>query len=187
MTVTLLRSYSADLELRGGDGRTLVGLAAPFNAPADIFEHGQRFTETIAPGAFSRTIAQRGGKVPLHAVHDVTRKLPLGPVHKMTETGDGLRIEARISKTQAGDEVLELIRDGALSGLSIGFSPVREQWSKDGKNRTLQEIALREISVVDAPAYREAQIAALRSALPAPSGPTIHFYERSLWLARQEH
>lgn len=110
----LSRSYAADLELRGGDGRTLVGLAAPFNAPAEIFEAGHRFSETIAPGAFARTIQQRSGKVPLFAVHDTTRKLPLGPVRSMVEAVDGLRIEARISKTQAGDEVLELIQDGAL-------------------------------------------------------------------------
>lgn len=155
----LSRSYAGDIELRGGDGRTLTGLAAPFNAPADIYEGGHQFSESIAAGAFARTITQRGGRVALHAVHDTSRKLPLGRTESMVEAADGLRIEARISKTQAGDEVLELIKDGALSGLSIGFSPVREQWSKDGKTRTLQEIALREISVVDQPAYASAQIA----------------------------
>ena len=64
----------------------------------------------------------------------------------MTEEPDGLRIEARISKTQAGDEVLELVRDGALGGLSIGFSPIAQQWSTDRQQRTHREVALHEIS-----------------------------------------
>lgn len=179
MKPTLIRSYGADVELRGGDGRTLIGLAAPFNKPASIYENGHRFSESIAPGAFARTIAQRGAKVPLHAMHE-SRRLPLGPVQSLREEANGLTIEARISRTTAGDEVLELIKDGALGGLSIGFSPVREEWTRDNKNRVLQEVALHEISVVSAPAYQEAQIAAVRSEPPAPTGPSLDFYLRRL-------
>lgn len=186
MKPTLIRAYDVgDVELRGGDGRTLIGLAAPFNKPASIYENGHRFAETIVPGAFARTIAQRGTKVPLHAQHE-SRKLPLGPVQTLREEANGLMIEARISKTRQGDEVLELIRDGALGGLSIGFSPVREEWTRDNRNRVLQEVALHEISVVSAPAYQEAQIAAVRSEPPAPTGPSLDFYLRRLRLAQAQ-
>ena len=53
-----------------------------------------------------------------------SRKLPLGPVRSLAESDDGLRMEAYVSKTTAGDEVLELVHDGALGGLSIGLSPI---------------------------------------------------------------
>src|SRR4051794_19478665 len=186
MNPSILRSCFDDLELRSaGDGRTLVGLAAPFSKWNKIRDHAGEYEEMILPGAFKRTIAQRGTKVPLHALHE-SRKLPLGPVTRMIEETDGLRIEARISKTQAGDEVLELVRDGALGGLSIGFSPIDEAWSPDRSRRTHREVALNEISVVQEPAYAEALIGGLRSVgAVAPTGPSLDFYDRELWLAKE--
>ena len=187
MNPWIIRSaFDADLEVRsGGDGRTIFGLAAPIGKWNPIRDHAGTYDEMIARGAFARTISQRGTKIPLHAQHE-SRKLPLGPVRSLTESDDGLRMEAYVSKTVAGDEVLELVRDGALGGLSIGFSPVREAWSKDGKRRTHHEVALHEVSLVTVPAYREALVTGVRSALPAPAGPTIHFFERSLWLLSQQ-
>jgi phage head maturation protease len=38
------------------DGKSIGGLAAPFNKPADI---GGEFTETIRRGAFSRTLKEQ--------------------------------------------------------------------------------------------------------------------------------
>src|SRR4051794_5918365 len=96
----LTRAFVADLEVRG-DGRTIYGLAAPFNTPADIFEMGMRFTETIAPGAFARTIAERGSKVKLLALHD-TQTLPIGRATKLVEDTRGLVGEFRVSNTVAG-------------------------------------------------------------------------------------
>ncbi len=181
----IIRSGSdAGLEIRStGDGRTIVGIAAPLGKWNAIRDHAGEYDEMFARGAFARTITQRAGKIPLHAQHE-SRKLPLGPVRSLAESDDGLRMEAYVSKTTAGDEVLELVRDGALGGLSIGFSPIREEWSTDRSKRTHHEVALHEISLVTTPAYKEALVAGLRSAVP--SGPSLDFYDRELWLA-QEH
>ena len=55
-TETLHRSF-ADVELRAaGDGRTLVGLAVPFDQPTNV----GGYTESFTRGAFARTIAERG-------------------------------------------------------------------------------------------------------------------------------
>src|SRR4051812_18531832 len=106
MNPWIIRSaFGADLEVRsGGDGRTIVGLAAPFDKWNPIRDNAGTYDELIDRGAFTRTIAQRGTKVPLHAMHE-SRKLPLGPVRSLTESEDGLRMEAYVSKTVAGDEV----------------------------------------------------------------------------------
>ena len=40
--------------------------------------------------------------------------------------------EARVSKTAAGDEVLELVRDGALDSFSVCFQPITDRIAKDG-------------------------------------------------------
>jgi hypothetical protein len=183
MKPTLFRSYGVtDVELRGGDGRTIFGLAAPFNKPARIHEHGRTFDETILPGAFARTIAARARKVPLFAQHQSTR-LPLGPVQTLEESIDGLVVTARLSATRDADEVRELVRDGALGAFSIGFSPVREAWSRDDSRRELYEVKLHEISVVALPAYEDALIAGVRSELHAPQ-PSMELLTRRLALAR---
>jgi HK97 family phage prohead protease len=185
MNPWIIRSDSdTGLEIRStGDGRTIVGIAAPLGKWNSIRDQAGEYDEMLARGSFSRTIAQRAGKIPLHAMHE-SRKLPLGPVRSLAEGDDGLRMEAYVSKTTYGDEVLELVRDGALGGLSIGFSPIREEWSRDRSRRTHHEVALHEVSLVTTPAYKEALVAGLRSAAPAP--PSLDDYQRQLWLLQQE-
>jgi uncharacterized protein len=65
----------------------------------------------------------------------------------------------RISKTALGDEVLELVRDGAVSGLSIGFVPVTDRWTLDRSRVERVRALLDHVAVVRQPAYPEARIA----------------------------
>ena len=56
------------------------------------------------------------------------------------------------SDTERGSEVLTLIRDGALSELSIGFSPLKDKRRQDGVvERQLAHLA--EVSAVTFGAY----------------------------------
>jgi HK97 family phage prohead protease len=165
MAEWLHRATPADLEVRG-DGRTVVGLAVPYDVPTEIHEAGGTYTETFARGAFARTIAERGDRVKFLAQHD-RRSLPLGRATLLREDAAGLFGEFRVSKTAAGDEALELIRDGALDALSIGFAPVRDVWSRDRGSVTRAEVKLHEVSAVSFPAYAGALIAGVRS-VPVP-------------------
>jgi HK97 family phage prohead protease len=70
----------------------------------------------------------------------------------------------KISKTALGDEVLELVRDGAVSGLSIGFVPITDRWAPDRSRVERLRAALDHVAVVRTPAYPDARIAALRAA-----------------------
>ncbi len=36
-----------DLRIRGGDGRTISGIAVPYDEPTEIFEAGGRYTEVF--------------------------------------------------------------------------------------------------------------------------------------------
>lgn len=80
--------------------------------------------------------------------------MPLGVV-EFTATDEALNYEARFSRTRAADEVLELIQDGALTDVSIGFLPVK------GGNKPMKftEIKILELSVVDRGALYDAKIA----------------------------
>jgi uncharacterized protein len=152
----LTRTSAADLEIRG-DGRTIVGIACPFGVPAQIGS----FRESFRRGAFARSISERGNKIKLLGLHD-SGAYPIGRSTLLREDTAGLYLEARVSQTIAGDEVLALIRDGALDSLSIGFQPIRDEWSADRTTVVRSEVKLIEISVVTFPAYETAKITAVR-------------------------
>ena len=63
--------------------------------------------------------------------------------------------------TQRGREAYALLRQGALDGLSIGFSTVKDSW--DGDVRNIQEVRLWEGSLVTFPANDLARVTLVRS------------------------
>ncbi len=150
-----VRTFSLDLETRDdGDGRTLVGLAVPYDTEAKIGS----YTETFKRGSFADADP---AKVPLLAVHD-HETLPIGRAMSFMDTDKGLTTELRVSRTKAGDDVLELIKDGALSGISVGFVPIEDRW--DSLKTRVQRIKAKlvELSLTAFPAYADAQIVAVR-------------------------
>ncbi len=152
-----------DVELRAdGEGRTLEGLAAPCNAPANIRDMFGEYTETILPGAFARTITDRAGKIKLLAQHDRS-SFPLGNIPRLWEDAEGLRMEAVVANTTAGTDALTLVNERVVNGLSIGFQVVRQSWNDDYSARELQEVKLLEVSLVTEPAYAEAGVTGVRS------------------------
>ncbi len=173
----LTRTTATDFEVRG-DGRTIAGIAVPFGVAARIGgPHG--FDETFRRGAFARTISERGDKVKLLAVHN-TDQMPLGKVVVLREDAAGLYIEARVSATVQGDEVLTLIRDGAIDSFSIGFSPVKDEWNTQRTAVTRTETRLHEVSAVAFPAFDTARITSVRNeqteqplAIPAHLDPLV--------------
>ncbi len=156
------RAFCAGLEVRS-EGRTIAGLAVPFDEVAVVAGYRERF----ARGAFARTIEERGpGRVKLLAQHDRDR-LPVGRATLLREDTAGLYAELTVAKTAAGDEVLELVRDGTLDGLSIGFRPIRDRWDAERSEVERLEVALLEVSAVAFPAYDSARVVAVRDGRPS--------------------
>lgn len=154
-----------DLEVRSdGTGRTVAGIVVPFDTVARVSDGGPSYDESFRRGAFAKTIKERGDKVKLLSQHQAGRN-PLGRAVSLREDAKGLFGEFRVSKTQAGDEALELIRDGALDSFSVGFAPVNHVTENGVKVRT--EVRLREASLVTFPAYDDARILAVRGTLDA--------------------
>jgi HK97 family phage prohead protease len=149
-----IRTSPIALELRE-DGRTLAGRVIPYNTEARIGS----YTETFRPGAFQDADP---AQVPLLAVHD-REQLPIGRALTLTDGPTGLDAELRVSKTTLGDEVLELIKDGAVGGLSVGFQAVEDRWNANRSKVERLRARLVEISVTSFPAYQDAKILAVRS------------------------
>ena len=83
------------------------------------------------------------------------------PAHRdqrrTTRPTDGLHAIWKISETSLGDEVLELVRDGAVTDLSIGFIPVTDRWSTDRSQVERVRAPLDHVAVVRTPAYPDAR------------------------------
>jgi HK97 family phage prohead protease len=116
--------------------------------------------EEFAPGAFSRSIQERGHKVKLLTQHD-QRKLAVGRAVELREERDGLHASFEVARTRDGDELLELVKSGVVDSFSVGFTPIRDR--QRGGVVVRVEAALREVSAVNFPAYEGAVIAGVRS------------------------
>lgn len=161
--LTRTDEYSAPVALRfveNGDGRTVEGCCVPYDQPATIRENGRQYTEVFKAGAFTRSIDERGDRVKFLVNHDRQDGL-IGTTLKLWEEPSGLMGRFRISDTAKGNDVLNLIRDGAMDSLSIGFVPVDHRGDFNSViERT--EVKLFEVSAVGFPAYDNALITGVR-------------------------
>ena len=173
MPPAIERRYLAAPKVEGGQ---LVGLAAPYDRITNIGE----FRERIAPRAFARTLAS-GRDVLALADHDSTSVLGRTGSGTLTlrETSKGLEYALSLPATTTGNDLRELAARGDLGGVSFGFTTVRDSWA--GDVRTLEEVELHEISIVQAwPAYADTTVA-LRSRAAAGVGRC----PRRMWLEVQ--
>jgi HK97 family phage major capsid protein/HK97 family phage prohead protease len=173
----LSRATPSDLEIRS-DGRTVAGIVVPYGVQAMVSDGLAPYRESFAPGAFARSIAERGpARVKLLSQHN-SRANPLGRATLLREEQRGLYGEFRISQTRDGDDALALLRDGALDAFSIGFDPVvpaRHEWAEE---IVRTEAKLREVSLVSFPAYADALVESVRSEQRPPAG--LDRYDLSL-------
>ena len=149
-----------DIERRGAaagltaSGRTLSGYAATFNDPTAI----GGFTERIAPGAFTRSLASGRDVLALldHRADVLLGRTRSGSL-KLSEDAKGLRFELKVPDTAAGRDVIALAERGDLGGMSFGFVATDEAW--DGDTRELRSVELHEVSIVQSwPAYQATEI-----------------------------
>lgn len=161
----------------GDDGRTLVGYAAVFNRWTEIdswFEG--HFLERVAPGAFRNTLAKRGDRVKVlfdHGFDPSIGNKPLGKPSRMVEDDEGLFTETPLARTSYNEDLIELLRSGAIDGMSFRFRVTDEDWDDNPtrsdhnpnglKERTITGLDLFEFGPVTFPAY-EATSVGVRSA-----------------------
>lgn len=143
--------------------RTVRGLAVPYGVEIELFEG---YFETIAPGALAPR-AEDATSLKLFYRHNE----PIGLITSITETAKGIEIEARFSDTQAARDAYQLVRDGVIDRLSIGFIPLAFERTEDeaGVHTTITSLDLREVSLVPFPAYDGAIVTEVRE---QPTTPT---------------
>lgn len=146
----LTRNYTPDLEVRTtGDQRIIEGIVVPYNVRVHIRSEG--IHESFAPGAFNHQL-NAANRVKFSREHPTLGGQLIGRATELRDDAAGLFASFKVSKTDAGDETLELVRDGVLDEFSIGF---RERTNRNLPDGTVQRTKadLIETSIVFAGAY----------------------------------
>ena len=148
-----VRTFEAEIRAvdESSDGMTFGGYAWRYNEPSLPLP----FIERIAPGAFTRTLKSRND---VRAYYNHNDELLLGSSRAKTlrieDRPDGGWVEIDLPDTELGRSVSYHVQRGDITGMSFGFSTVKDDWSADGNERTLKEVRLHEVSVVSGvPAY----------------------------------
>ena len=127
--------------------RTFTGYASTW----DLDQGG----DLIVQGAFAKTLKEAGSRVKVLWQHHE----PIGIPTEMSEDKKGLLVTAKISKTRLGDEALELMSDGVIDRMSIGYRipEGKSEYNSDGI-RVIRELKLMEFSLVTFPMNEAAVI-----------------------------
>lgn len=154
-----------DLEVRvlPGQAPVIAGYAVVFDSWSEVMvdARGRSFRERIAPTAFDRALSVQPD---IRALWNHNADYPLGRTRNGTlalrKDGMGLRVELTPPATSWGQDAVESIRRGDVSGMSFAFAAKREggdTWEKPGvdgiAHRTLLDVDLYEVSPVTFPAY----------------------------------
>jgi HK97 family phage prohead protease len=173
------------------DGRTISGRAVPYNTFASI----GWFAEQHAPKSFAKSIREAARKLPLLLWHN-NASFPVGVSEEWDDNDNGLDCTWRMDSSEEAERAADLADKGMLTGLSIGFAPIRSEWEYvpdedwdpnrgvDGMDKvTRLESRLLEVSLTPTPAFAGAKVSQVRSREQRREMPNheLVFPKREAW------
>jgi phage head maturation protease len=142
--------------------RIIELIAVPWGQPAEIFWRGDIWTEVFQRGAFDG-IETRSDSIRVNREHikgnTIGKIAEFDPGHP-----DGLFARVKIVKGVRGDEVLDLAEDDMISP-SVGYraqKPSDVRLDKQLRHRTVLNAFLDHLGMVEDPAFKGAQVLAVR-------------------------
>ncbi len=156
----------AEVRATDGDAINVAGHAAVFDSPTWIGPPRWGFSEVIARGAFTKTLADKAD-VRFLFNHDPSMVLARTKSGSLSLSEDkiGLAVEARLAPTSVGQDLAVLMDRGDVDQMSFGFRVVRDEWEEikgaDGmvyERRTIFEVELFDVSSVTYPAYEDTDV-----------------------------
>lgn len=155
------RALNADFKTREEkDSLYIEGYFAVFNSNYEIY---QDLTESIAPGAFTDTLAD---DIRALVNHDTTLVLGRTAAHTLELNQDERGLFGRISINPNDTDAMNLyerVKRGDVSQCSIGFDILDEEaeYRDDGSAHwTIRKVKLYEVTCCTFPAYEETSISA---------------------------
>lgn len=150
-----------------------------FEGYASVFEELDSYRDIMKQGAFTKSLAEaqsKNRKVPILWQHNVSN--PIGVYVDISEDAHGLKVSGQLNlETQQGREAYALLKQGAVSGISIGYSAVRYDTDSKTGVRRLFEVKLYEASLVTFPALDSARVNDVKTALAGGELPSLQDFE----------
>jgi HK97 family phage prohead protease len=160
-------TFAAPVELKLASDET-----GEFEGYGAVYGNVDGQGDRIEPGAFREALAEHKSKGTMPALYFEHGpwmggdKRPIGVWKSVEEDSHGLLCKGKISglNTERGRTFYELMKDGAIKGLSIAFAP-KANGVVYGTHprRILKNLALRAIDLVTTPANALAQIASVKA------------------------
>ena len=153
---------------------SLEGVAVPYDSPVML----GWYEETMTAGMFAKSIREAAMALPLLLFHD-SQTFPIGAASEWDDGSKRLRGVWKLDDSIEAQRAAKQARDGLLSGLSVGFVPLRSEWTYNedydpalGQFDQVRRLEARlvEVSVVPAPAFKDAVVTKVRSAARPPAG-----------------
>lgn len=142
-----------------------TGDTGTFEGYGSVFNITDRGGDIVAAGAFAETLAaaKTAGRLPA-MLWQHRQAEPIGVYTEMEEDAIGLKVKGRLAlKTARGAEAYELMKMGAISGLSIGYRVRDDSWDRVTGVRTIKKADLHELSLVTMPMNDASRVSAVKT------------------------
>lgn len=131
-----------------------------FSGYGSVFGVVDSYKEIVVPGAFTESLAAK--KPSLLWQHRSGE--PIGVYTTVKEDSVGLHVDGKLAlKTARGAEAYELLKMGAVTGLSIGYQVRDESYDRVSGINTLKKLDLWEVSLVTFPANDAARVTGVKT------------------------
>lgn len=131
-----------------------------FSGYGSVFGVLDSYKEIVVAGAFAESLKTRQPSL----LWQHRSGEPIGIYTGVKEDAVGLHVEGKLAlKTARGAEAYELLKMGAVSGLSIGFQVREESYDRVSGINTLKALDLWEVSLVTFPANDAARVTGVKS------------------------
>ena len=151
-------------ELKAWDDENSSEEYGMFEGYGSVFGNKDLGNDVIEKGAFTKSIKRRTNKG-VKLLYQHKSDMPIGVFDEIKEDDHGLVVKGRLAlKTQAGAEAYELLKMGALDGLSIGFkiNPSEVSYDRRANKRIIKEVDLMEVSLVTFPMNPQATVRSVK-------------------------
>jgi len=153
-----------NIQKRAGDKPGIAGIAAVYSQE---YNTGW-FSETIAPGAFTRALTEKQDVRCLfnHDVNQLLGRTKSGTL-RMEDSSSGLKFDCDTDpNTTAGRDVSAMIERGDIDGCSFSFTVRKDTWSdefdENGRyitsHRVIDDLDLYDVGPVTFPAYTDTSV-----------------------------
>ncbi len=147
-----------------GEMPVITGHAAVFDSLSDDLGG---FRERSDPGAFAATIGEDDIRALFNHRDDYVLGRNRAGTLKLAEDDTGLSVRIEPPDTAFAQDIVTSIERGDITGMSIGFRTITDEWNiQDGDLvRTLKAVRLFDVSPVTFPAYSRTDVTVAKRSL----------------------